>query len=83
MIHYASALYVQEKILPDLKRKTGNEIKKRKDGEPMWKVKLKNKIDLYRKEISRINAFQQSDNPSRSLKNKIKRIKKKYSKGEQ
>lgn len=49
-----SVLYIKEKVLPHLKRKTGNEARRRIKKEPKWKVKLRKKINLYKKKFQKL-----------------------------
>ena len=71
---YASALYIQRKIAPWVKEERPR--KDRRNRNPSWKEKRQKKINQIRAEISVMMA---NEPQTKSLQNKIRRIKRKYS----
>ena len=75
--NYGAAWYIQSKMAPESVKRNRKEIK-RKNDKPPWKVKIENRINKLRAEISQISAFIDAQNPKRSLQRKIDNIKRKY-----
>ena len=71
---YSSALYIQRKIAPWVKEERPR--KDRRNRNPSWKEKRQKKINQIRAEISVMMA---NEPQTKSLQNKIRRIKRKYS----
>ena len=75
--NYGAAWLIQSKITPEYAERKKDK-PRNKNVVPHWKKKLQQKIERLRAEISQISNYLEKQNPSRNIRIKINKMKRKY-----